>query len=642
MKIRVLGWEYENIRRMKHLKVDLEQESRSVYPYSLIMMANGTGKTTTLYLIRAVLSGSAVRWKEREVRAYHPTFADSTDISEGKFILKMEFDDEVYYYVLHLNYEEGKAWYETSSAMMMGGYEEGWQSPYSLRGILDSEGFVDRFIFDGEQAKKTLDSGSMEAESAIVYLYQLDKLDQLRDVIDRQVERNQEQSSGGITERSVKVHKGKMEKREQKLQELRQQKQALDRDLEKMKKKQQEYERKYHDILAQDDQIQSEQERLLTEQEENRRDVDATVAELMNCIKKPYNLQMEIHTRMKALVENMQALKLPKTTAQEFFRDLAKGEECICGHHIGEAERATILAKAQEYLGQDSLIVVNAVKGALNEYERSEDCEQLESHLKEAMKTGIQIDSGLNRLAAKAAERGHEEILKVKEDSERLAQIMEDRRRQSERLSTIDYTTNTGLNQDNNIPLAEKAWKDAQENYQRASGTYDFIRKAGQMKQYIANIKANALCRLKTYMTSETNQKIKELIANDNIIIQKIDGHLVLEGKAGASEGQTLAVAYAYIGTLFEHSRFEFPFIVDSPAAPMDLSVRREVAQVLPELFQQAVIFVTSSEKKGFAEVFFEREDAQYLTIKGEKGQAVECFPGRSAFEQYQEEQGGE
>lgn len=145
----------------------------------------------------------------------------------------------------------------------------------------------------------------------------------------------------------------------------------------------------------------------------------------------------------------------------------------------------------------------------------------------------------------------------------------------------------------------------------KANGTYQFTKKAEKMTEYVRRVRRNTLDSLKEYMVRETNRKLVDLIDSDQVVIRKIDGYLVLDGKDGASEGQTLAVAYAYIGTLFEHSRFEFPFIVDSPAAPMDLSVRREVAEVLPKLFGQTVIFVTSGEKKGFAEIFFKRDDCK-------------------------------
>lgn len=176
MKIRILGWECENIRRMEKLRIELRDSNGKTAPHTLLMMRNGTGKTTTLNLIRAALSGAAAKWKEREVRSYRPA---GSKVEKGCFRLQISFDEDIYYYILHLDYEKGTAWYETSSAMLSGGFEEGRRLPLGMRGILDREGFVERFVFDGEQARKTLNSGSHEAENAIVYLYQLDKLDNL-------------------------------------------------------------------------------------------------------------------------------------------------------------------------------------------------------------------------------------------------------------------------------------------------------------------------------------------------------------------------------------------------------------------------------------------------------------------------------
>lgn len=637
MKIRVLGWQYENIRRMEDLEVDLTKGDGTPYPNSLIMMPNGTGKTTTLYLIRAALSGEALQWKAREVRSFRPPLSE---VEEGCFILKMAFGEDIYYYILHLNYEDGTAWYETSSAMMAGGYETGHRVPYSLRGILDRGNFVMRFVFDGEQARKTLDSGSQEAENAIVYLYQLYKLDDLIKDIDKLVEARQQLSTGGATGRSVRVFQGKYDKRIRICRQLEHEERELSRELAQIAEKKRRNEQRYQEIIAKDHRMQSEQERLTQEKEENKRELDEIVTQLMNTIRKPYNLQMDLHTRMKSLADNMRVLKLPKTTAKEFFRELAKGRECICGRCIGEQERRFILEKSEEYLGQDSLIVVNSIKGALNEYERDSSCQDLEARLRAAMEKESQIASSLNRLAVTMAEQGYQEILQIQKEIETLAEKERSCQRRWERLTTTDYTVNTGLNSDNNIPLAKKAKEEAERSFQKASGTYRFTQQSKQMKRYIEAVRSRTLEKLKQYMVRETNRKIQTLIANDRVNIQKIDGHLVLEGKDGISEGQTLAVAYAYIGTLFEHSDFEYPFIVDSPAAPMDLSVRREVAAILPQLFGQNVILVTSGEKSGFADMFFERNDVQYLTVKGEKNQPVECIPGREFFEQYQEKKG--
>ena len=636
MKIRILGWKYEHIRRMESLEVSLEREDGEIYPHSLIMMPNGTGKTTTLYLIRAALDGSAINWKKRDVISYRPVYSQE---EEGGFTLKVAFGEDIYYYVLHLDYESGRAWYETGSAMMAGGLEEGWRLPLALRGILNSEGFVNRFIFDGEQARKTLNTGSQEAENSIVYLYQLNKLTDLMEQVNKVVQNVQEQNSGGATEHSVKIFRSRAEKRKKRWEDLGFEEREIRRQLESMEAENQRLQQAYQEILAQDQQMQAEQEQLLQEQERIKGEKGAVVSMLTEKMRRPYNLQLDIHTRMKALLENMQILKLPKTTAREFFKELADSDICVCGRPIGKEEKSKILENAEKYLGQDELIAVNAIKNALREYERDTDLEELEGRLQGLMEQEHQAQSGLNRLTTVLADKGHGEILQIKEKLEKLEEESKRLKVQLLRLTTTDYISNTGLNADNNIPLAQKSWREAQDSFLKASGTYEFTRKAERLNSYIGSVKERTLKKLKTYLVRETNERLNTLIANDRILIKRIDGHLVLEGKEGASEGQTLALAYAYIGTLFAHSRFEFPFLVDSPAAAMDLDVRREVAEVLPKLFGQTIIFVTSGEKSGFVDTFFERQDVHYLTIKGTKDEAAQCIPGRAFFEKYQEKE---
>lgn len=269
-----------------------------------------------------------------------------------------------------------------------------------------------------------------------------------------------------------------------------------------MKEKIQHCEKKYQDILAQDNRLKLEEEELQREKEENQNAVIQTIGGLMDYIRKPYNIQLDFDTRLKTLVNNMQALKLPKNTAQEFFKELANSKECICGRCIGEKEKKCILAKADEYLGADSLVVVNSIKRALNEYKREEQGEELERRLKAGLEKETVIDQSMDRLALRMAESGNEEALQVREEVKKLEQEISEEERKLKRLTTNDYVTNTGLNSENNIPKAKEAWEEARDNYLRASGTYQFTMKAEQMKEKLSRLKGktgiqnwNILCR---------------------------------------------------------------------------------------------------------------------------------------------------
>ena len=55
MKMAILELEYKNIRKITALKLPFTKADGSVISNNFIMMANGTGKTTTMELIKGLL-----------------------------------------------------------------------------------------------------------------------------------------------------------------------------------------------------------------------------------------------------------------------------------------------------------------------------------------------------------------------------------------------------------------------------------------------------------------------------------------------------------------------------------------------------------------------------------------------------------
>jgi len=98
----------------------------------------------------------------------------------------------------------------------------------------------------------------------------------------------------------------------------------------------------------------------------------------------------------------------------------------------------------------------------------------------------------------------------------------------------------------------------------------------------------------------DANRRIAEVMPNNEIRIQRVDRCLVLEGQEGGSAGETLSVAYAFLATLFNRVEHQLPFIVDSPANPIDLRVRTKIAELIPKLTRQFVAFTISSERQNF------------------------------------------
>jgi hypothetical protein len=102
---------------------------------------------------------------------------------------------------------------------------------------------------------------------------------------------------------------------------------------------------------------------------------------------------------------------------------------------------------------------------------------------------------------------------------------------------------------------------------------------------------------------------------------------LVLTGQEGGSVGETLSVGYAFLATLFNRTEHQLPFIVDSPANPIDLRVRAKVAELIPRLANQFIAFTISSERQGFVGPLEQAAGAplQYLTLFRKGAAALEA-----------------
>lgn len=156
-------------------------------------------------------------------------------------------------------------------------------------------------------------------------------------------------------------------------------------------------------------------------------------------------------------------------------------------------------------------------------------------------------------------------------------------------------------------------------------------------------IKLQATTALKQEIVRKTNEKLRRVIVDDYVEIESIDRYIKLKGRDGAGEGQTLSIAYCFLGTLFEDSELEFPFIIDSPTGKMDFEKRQAVADIIPLVFNQMIAFVQSAEVERFADRFYANPDSQYLTVVASpQDQAVVVYEGIDFFDSYQREHKGD
>lgn len=252
------------------------------------------------------------------------------------------------------------------------------------------------------------------------------------------------------------------------------------------------------------------------------------------------------------------------------------------------------------------------------------------------------LDTRFKTNEEKLIKAGGEKARELQERIEELIRLISIARDELERIESKDEN-DASLTEENNLHKADQKFKYYEQEIAKATRTNTALRKKELVDSLVNEIKLQATTALKQEIVRKTNEKLRRVIVDDYVEIESIDRYIKLKGRDGASEGQTLSIAYCFLGTLFEDSELEFPFIIDSPTGKMDFEKRQAVADIIPLVFNQMIAFVQSAEVERFADRFYANPDSQYLTVVASpQDQAVVVYEGIDFFDSYQREHKGD
>lgn len=389
------------------------------------------------------------------------------------------------------------------------------------------------------------------------------------------------------------------------------------------------------------EELNAEKQDIIKEQQHNKDAVDAKISEILNLMKAPYLISPEFNERMYELASSMTKLKLPKTISRDFFVELSEADTCVCGREIKDKERRCILINVEKYLGSDQQSVLNAIKSSLNSNSYDERLSEEYEHLKELREEGNRLQTRLNNNAEKLLKAGGEEAFKLNERILELGNAIAVAKSQLDTIESKDES-NEELNENNNIHKAQIVFKDYEQKIAAATRTSIALNRKEVVEALLLDIRSKATTELKKEIVHKTNEKLKEVIKDDDIEIEDINKYIKLKNRDGASEGQTLGIAYCFLGTLFEDAELEFPFIIDSPTGKMDFDKRQAVADIIPDVFNQMIAFVQSAEVEHFANRFYDKPNTQFITIIASTQGGVEIHMGKEFFDSYQRNDKGD
>lgn len=302
MKMTIIKLNYKHIRKISSLELSFVDRNGDIIQNNFIMMANGTGKTTTISLIKGLLDGSAANWSEEQVRSFSPTTCKS-DI--GEFSMSVKFDEKQYKYFLVLDYVSGMAKIETLAPPK--GRDPGLRLPESIKGIFTSE-FVSRFVFDGEQAKKSMDRTSNEADETIRYLYRLDELDEILAMNESILKEIQNEGGNKGTDGSLNNLRSRQDKISGYIKTLKAKQKKLNDDINAFVSDKADKEHQRKEIDKNYDTLNAEKQSVIADQEKNRSNINSQISTIVELVKLPYLVNKTLFQRMYNLGVGMTKL----------------------------------------------------------------------------------------------------------------------------------------------------------------------------------------------------------------------------------------------------------------------------------------------------------------------------------------------
>ena len=619
--LRLLGWKVQGLRCPDH-EIDCCDSSDTPARITLIQMPNGTGKTTTLTLLRAALSGAAEDWDAQTVRSMSKK---GNEQGAGKFELALTENGKRITVLMTFDFESGDVQYRTTWGS---GQEIGFNPPRSLTRFMNEE-FVDFYVFDGELAENLLKPKETHAEQAIESLFQVHLLEQMRgpiesywkDLTSSSTTKNQR----GLTRRLNLL--AKWERRKKTLVKLER---KLRDDLASVESRLATRKREYSQQIEKEEQMAE----AIKNAEDHRDQLDATVdrlaRELLNDMRAPQSLSSSFAQAMIALKSGMDRLKLPKSAAREFFEELAQEDDCLCGRPIDDDVRAAILERAQQYLGEDNVTLLNAIKSRISDNIGTEPhlpAKALDRSMHEFATRMKERDLALNTLQGLETEAAESdpEVKKAQQDIERLEDESNDLTdsltvysNDREERSKLDRIRSTDPNDLFSIRVVSEGIAILEQQVDEARETLNLREKRDTLRHILDLAHSKASRAIADEIRDEANSRIEQLMPHNDIRISEIDGCLRLDNQSGGSVGETLSVAYAFLSTLFHRSeQHQLPFVVDSPANPIDLAIRPNIGALVPKLTGQFVAFMISSERENFLAQLKNsgRGDTQFITL---------------------------
>jgi DNA sulfur modification protein DndD len=617
MNLNILGWKCEGLRCPDF---DVKISEKSSNSSTFFQMPNGTGKTTTLRLLKRSLYNH--EFKSSEIEEFKAKKKEEYK-KEGFFEAKFSVDGKIFYTKINFDFENKIANY-SSSLTDEGGYTVGFKLPSEIENIVDKE-LVDLLLVDLEiDVKPMFRDSQTKAQEAIRKFCKINLLESLiNDFKNYKDKKRKESSQSGNVQSQINTEETRLKKIDNRINEIEKKINEFKKFLNDTEDEYLDGKKQLQDALQRDSQINKKRQDLEKKRDEIKFRYDEILTKNLNDIKNIGTYENNLSAEIKDFVNNLDEMGLPEEEVRIFFDKILKKTDCICGEKLTNEKKEIIKKAMESFISQEEAGIIGKIKDAVRknteEYDKvdlSKNSSLIQGLKQELDATNESIEI-INNKALK-----DDRIL-----SDTIKKLENDRNIKKE---FIDITVNQDWKAKDNedtqslISLKEQK-KRVEKKLAELSGTKEIEEKVLFLNAVIEEAIIASENEISKELTIECNKKIEEMLIKNPIYISSIDKHIVLEGQAEGSTGQEARIGIIFLLTILERSSIQFPLIVDTPVKGMDNAAKRRTARFISELKSQFICFVIDADKPNFT--------VEYIKIDEKNSNFITAFRRSNEFD---------
>jgi DNA sulfur modification protein DndD len=608
MKLNLLGWKCEGLRCPDfNIQLDYNESSSATF----LQMPNGTGKTTTLRLLKRSLYKHD--FKSTEIEQYQAK--NNEYKKEGLFQAKFSVEGKIFYTTIKFDFEK-KTYNYLSSLTDEGGQLSDFKLPEEIENIVDKE-LIDLLFVDLEKdVNPMFRSHQTGAQEAIRKFCKINLLKNIiNDFEEYKNKKRKENIKSGNIQTEINTEETRINKILNKIIEVEKKVEEYKNYLNETENEYIEGKRRLDEILENDTQHKNK-----IKEYENRKDnikskYDEILIKNFESIKTVGTYENALKTEVIKFVNDLDEMGLPEEEVRIFFDKILKKENCICGELLTTEKIKIIQKEMNSFISIKEAGIITAIKAIVNENINKKETVDLNLNSKKIQEYKQELDA-LNENIKLIRDRALKDDFDL---SKKIESLGENRAIKKEFLDkTINQEWKAKHNEENTeslISLKEQK-KIVEKKLAELSGTRDIEEKVLKLTEIIEEAMKAAENQISKEITLECNKKINIMLTKNPIFINSIEKNIVLDGQLEGSTGQEARIGIIFLLTILERSTIQFPLIVDTPVKGMDNAAKRRTAHFISELKSQFLCFVIDSDKPNFTDEFYNlnKQNSNFIT----------------------------